>query len=478
MKRGVYFLFGLLLLDTGYSFVQHAGVALDGDLARIIVPSEEYGKVLSDPFGLRVLFQDEVYPGTNRFFTHWLIARYFQKAPALLQRVADPIDSVYLSCALAKTGIQLLLIYLLAVYVSGKGNPLSRELVAAAFLIAPLFQTFGFNRSMGIIDISVTYVFFYALPLGLLLVFFLPFFQKAYLGKNAIRSRFLFFGLMLLSIILAFSGPLVPGIVLIICPVAVLSPWFSHFKNCPGLPLRKRAWTSVKHIPRPLSVLFVFLSVLCLYSLYIGMNNSENLWQTVPIWERYSRIPKGVLLLLTQHWGLPLLILTVFLNLYWIGKRHAAEEGKRIVRQSKWIGLFALVYIVLLPLGGFRTYRPNIIRYDTIMPITLGVMYIFALSTYFLIKSLSSETRKWYSAGIAALLLFFTVADKPEFGNNACEKNALRKMAGSTEKVVWLEEGCRVLSWKKIIDPGDSALNARLIHYWGITKDNLLYYQK
>ena len=270
MKRGVYFLFGLLLLDTGYSFVQHAGVALDGDLAKYIVPSEEYGKVLADPFGLRVLFQDEVYPGTNRFFTHWVIARYFQKAPALLQRVADPIDSVYLSCALAKTGIQLLLIYLLAVYVSGKGNPLSRELVAAAILIALLFQTFGFNRSMGIIDISVTYVFFYALPLGLLLVFFLPFFQKAYLGKKALRSRFLIFGLMLLSIILAFSGPLVPGIVLIICPVAVLAHWFAHLQKLPGPSLAAKGLDLSKAIFPGRFPFFLFFLVFCACIHYIS----------------------------------------------------------------------------------------------------------------------------------------------------------------------------------------------------------------
>lgn len=60
-----------LLLDLSYSFVQHLSMPLDGDMAGGIVPSDEVKQVLSDPFGVSVIFKNAVYPNPNRFFAHW-----------------------------------------------------------------------------------------------------------------------------------------------------------------------------------------------------------------------------------------------------------------------------------------------------------------------------------------------------------------------------------------------------------------------
>ena len=115
MKRIVYILFVLFLLsDIVFSFIQHFHVSLDGDMASIIMPSKAYQAVLDDPFGMNVLFNDSVYPATNRFFAHWFMSGYFKTVPVLLQHITNPIDSIYLSCAIAKTGIQFLIIFLLA----------------------------------------------------------------------------------------------------------------------------------------------------------------------------------------------------------------------------------------------------------------------------------------------------------------------------------------------------------------------------
>ncbi|MGK0365657.1 MAG: hypothetical protein ACI85O_002723 [Saprospiraceae bacterium] len=68
-KRIAFILFAILLvLDFGYAFYQFYQIPIDGDLPLIVVPIEHYQKVLTDPFGLSVLLNDEVYAAPNRFF--------------------------------------------------------------------------------------------------------------------------------------------------------------------------------------------------------------------------------------------------------------------------------------------------------------------------------------------------------------------------------------------------------------------------
>jgi hypothetical protein len=143
---------------------------------------------------LILLLEGERYAAPNRFFAHWTMAHYFRHVPLALQSFLSPIDSVYAAAALAKTAIQLLLIWLLA-----------------AAVITPLFQTFGYNGLMGVIDKSVTFTFFFALPMGLLLLFFLPFYKKMRMPA-AMQAGWAF-----LALFLALNGPLVPGVVLVAC---------------------------------------------------------------------------------------------------------------------------------------------------------------------------------------------------------------------------------------------------------------------
>lgn len=146
----------LLLLDLVYSFYQHYHMPLDGDMSEIILPTptKGYYQVLQDPFGLQVLFEGETYANPNRFFAHWVASTYFKYVPKVLQQFVEPIESIYLSSAIAKIIIQLLIIYLLAVFISNTWNLRKVELLIAAILITPLFQTSGFSRTIGIIDRS------------------------------------------------------------------------------------------------------------------------------------------------------------------------------------------------------------------------------------------------------------------------------------------------------------------------------------
>ncbi|GAB2456929.1 hypothetical protein GCM10011375_05230 [Hymenobacter qilianensis] len=79
-----------------------------------MLPSFWYSQVLQDPFGWAVIAKNEVYAGPNRYFAHAAMVGYLKSVPLWLQRSIDPISSVYLACALFKTAVQGLLLYLLA----------------------------------------------------------------------------------------------------------------------------------------------------------------------------------------------------------------------------------------------------------------------------------------------------------------------------------------------------------------------------
>ncbi|MBK6642006.1 MAG: hypothetical protein IPG39_12665 [Bacteroidetes bacterium] len=140
-KRVAYFIFLLLLLtDTTYSFLQFMGQPLDGDMAWCLVPANEAKKIFENPLGVKAILYNETYANPNRFFCHWTYREYLISMPLMLQKFADPITSVYLACALSKTVIQLLIIFLSAIAISGTVNMLKVDFMMTAALITPLFR--------------------------------------------------------------------------------------------------------------------------------------------------------------------------------------------------------------------------------------------------------------------------------------------------------------------------------------------------
>lgn len=430
-------------------------------MAPIILPAEWYSRVLQDPFGLSAVFGGEKYGAPNRFFVHWFMSAYFKNVPAFLQNFINPIASVYLSCALLKAVVQVLIGWMLAAYVSGTAKPARRGFLLAAILIFPLFQNADYRGTMGVIDGSVTYTCFYALPLGLLLLFFWPFVRAFRSGQRLQLPLFQKIMLAALAVVLALSGPLVAPVVLMVC---LLIGWsglgqFSKIANTNFLPL-------------------VFFGVLCIYSLYLGTFNVEGEAATVPIWERYARLPEGIFNQISLRLGLPLLLGLVAINAVFL-KKQKSEDATRILKILKWLALFCLLFILLLPLGGYREYRPNIIRRDTILPVLLCLMFCFCLTTSFLLKNLPQKFRKWYAAVIVLVLAIYTAADiNPKiFTQNQCERDALKQIAASSDKVVKLDADCTVLAWHKITAPEASEWNAHLLQIWGVTEEVKLYFQ-
>ena len=206
----------VVLLDLWYSGTQHYRQVIDGDLARIILPDEGHSPVLHDPFGLGVLLHQQAYVGPNRFFAHASLYAYMRTMPGWLQAFVSPISSIYLACALFKTALQAVLLGLLAAYASqasGADQRWGRTFWLAAALLMPLFQTAGYQGQMGIIDRSITYAFFYAFPLTLLLALLWPFF-RAWSDMQPFRMGWFRLTLLLgLVIYLSLHGPIIAGVV-------------------------------------------------------------------------------------------------------------------------------------------------------------------------------------------------------------------------------------------------------------------------
>lgn len=476
MNRYLKILFVVFLFaDISFSFFQHLQVPLDGDMPGIIVPSQSYSAVLEDPFGVEVLVSDSVYPATNRFFAHWTMRSYFQVAPHIIQNFTDPINSIYVATALYKTLIQVFLLIILSMYVSGKTNLLHRDFLFSAILISPLFQTFGYHGIMGIIDQCVTYAHFYALAVGLILLFFLPFYLQLY-GKTGNKLSLLStFMLVIGSVVIAFNGPLNPGIVPIVAFFILYNYWKRNLSLFRDKPFISKSISALTAIPKSYSIILIFATVVCLYSYYIGRSNSESLWSTISLWERYAKLPAGFYYQMTSKIGPLLLLVMSIVNIIILKKMKA--DNSRLYQLLIWIGIFALIYTLLLPMGGYRDYRPNIIRRDTYLPVLLSLIFMYAITTLTVIKQLKHKKYFYYIPAALCWLIFIN-ADIKIKRSNDCERYALTQLVESPNDVVALSNECTIIAWENYSDSTMSELRVELLKQWGVLKEDKQFYQK
>lgn len=469
------FLITLLLIDIGYSFIQFYNIPFDGDMSRCIVPANEEKSILENPLGIKIFTDNVTYPNPNRFFCHWSFSEYFNNVPLFLQNFTSPINSAYLSCALAKIIIQVIIIFLLSLLITG--GFLKFDFLVAAFLITPLFQTNGYRTYMGIIDPSTTYTFFYALSMILIIIYFMPLYLKYIHGFKLKKMTYLKYLWIPLALISSLSGPLNPGVSLVISLLIFIYFFSNNFSKSEVKDIFSKIRQAIKSISKEVLFYLLPLCLFSLYSLFLGRFNSENISNELTLTEIYLRLPIGIYYLFTQKLGFPILFLILIINTLIIHYKVKNSEGKKILKMFKWIGFFALIYILLLPLGGYRSYRPNIIRYDTFMPITLGLIFIYAKMSIFILKYLSNKLKYWYVSLLILVVFIFTNADKPCFNQNVCERNSINQIANSKEKIVEINDNCKVLSWEIIKYPKDSELNTKLLKKWKIIDDDKLYYQ-
>lgn len=113
----------------------------------------------------------------------------------------------------------------------------------------------------------------------------------------------------------------------------------------------------------------------------------DTMWSDgITLGERYAMLPKGFMnMFVSGNGGFGLLFVLTTANYPII--RHISDiEGKPMLSLFHWILLFSAIYIILLPFGGYRPYRPLIIRYDSALPVSCLFIFYYVHSSVFLLK--------------------------------------------------------------------------------------------
>ena len=281
---------------------------------------------------------------------------------------------------------------------------------------------------------------------------------------------------LIAAVALPLSGPLIPGIVLIVC-LLVFAYYFQNLYQEAGISLPIKMVQAFLKIPRSIYIFLIPIAIVSLYSLFLGKFDSNFQGDEISVSERFLKLPLGIYYQITQSLGVPLLLLIIAVNVFLIRRFTHTNNGKKIVGTLQWIGLFALIYLVLLPLGGYRTYRPNILRYDTFIPITIVLIYFYGNSTYFLINNLQGRSLKYYGIFLFALFAVYMNSDRIETEKYRFERQCIENLAKSPSVVTKLPATFNVMSWSPLTDPIQSESNATMLKFWNITKEKKLYYQ-
>lgn len=475
-KLLVLFLILFLIGDLTYSFLEYYYTPIDGDLTSGVAFNEHIQKIFDDPFGFKMLFSGDNHINPNRFFSHIFQKEYMQEVPLWLQNFTDPITSVYFSCALLKMFVHLLFLFILSGLISGTYNILKKSFLVVAALLIPFIQVNGYWGHMGINDRATTYVFFFALPLVLLFAFLTSIYRITYLKIIPKPGLPMFILSLITAVVLPLSGPLVPGVVLIVC-LMVFVHYFQNLSLETGLSFSEKMVKVFLETLRSVYIFLIPIAVVSLYSLFLGRFDSNFQEFKIPLSERYLTLPLGIYYQITQSLGVPLLLLIVAINVFLIKKFTRTNDGEKIVGTLRWIGLFALIYLLLLPLGGYRPYRPNILRYDTFIPITIALIYFYGNSTYFLINNLPGRNLKHYGIFLFLLFAIYMNSDRIETEKYRFERQCIENLAKSPTEVTKLPATFNVMSWYPLTDPKQSESNATMLKFWNITKEKKVYYQ-
>ncbi len=450
-----------LLFDILFSAYHYYHLNLDGDLPKLAVPILWYEDVLNDPFGLKAVTQDVSYGGAGRYMCHQLSVlwcEYVFRAIHLL--VKNPIVCVYLTTSCLATCIHLGFIWLMKQFV----EVTTKLNLFAVLLVCCLTTVFiKYNKyydAIGIIDRSASYAIFYALPLLLLAWFFLPFYKGYHTGQINF-SIFQHVRHALLALFLAFSSPLTqPLVFLIVC-------WLIFFylvqNNKSDLKLLLLNKTFLIHVS--------ILLLLSVYAFYVSKFNSErNL--SMPLTERYYLLLKGMYYLLTLSKAFFFIGILTSINIYFLFNNRKVLEFRKKLYLLIPLACVALSYLFLLPLGGYRSYRPYIVRYDTFLPITFFIAFFLVSTSIFIFTKLDKVFLKIaYGLTLILFIGIFTAMDiNPEKSVNACQKKSLYFLHQHKDTVLTIPRECPLGTWstQDFDDEQTQIMLTKLFRKWEI----------
>ena len=477
------FLFAFILFDLSHSFRQYRAHTLDGDIAESVIPYPDIQKTFDDPIGIKTIINNDKHLGPNRFFAHYFLHITFKKGTLFLQNYFEPIESVYLTAAISKLIIQIAILLLLTTIVAGSFNIFSLKFMITAAVITPFFLTNGYGlvRQIGIIDTSVTYTFFYALPLVFLLLYYLPIFFELLHDKIVKMNGWMIVLWIIFAIISCFSCPINPPAIAIINSILFFSLFIKAWQSNKNYSFQSRIFISLKKISRRMCLFLVPITILALYSTFLGTYNNAFSSIQLPLKQLYSILPHGIWKTFTSQ-GYFILCFLLIINYLIVSLKYSNEtQYKRVRGLYQFLIIFSFIYILLLPFGGYRSCRPLLLRYDTLLHITILSIITISYTIFFISKQLIKE--KWsvlkiaYFTVILMVLTYLVIKDEI-YVYNDCEKASLHIIANSEEDVVALEHNCAVVSWVPIHNPEETSWFKydELLYLWNITDKPKPYY--
>jgi hypothetical protein len=470
-----YLILLIILLDVVYTFKQNYGKPIDGDLVSIVLPTKNYARVLEDPFGISVLLKHEKHSGSNRYFCHEAMHIWFKDVEHVVAFFfKDKTTALYVTSALFNTLVYLFFIVLFAAYASMKVAFKSKEFLVSMLIALPFMQINGFD-SIALIDGAVTYTFFYGLALCVLLLYFFPFYIY-FISKKTFSFPFIKHAIwILLAVYISFGGTLNQPLILYASAFFTGLFLLKNISQNKQKAIFKSVKVAVAEIPTFIKIHLSFLIILCLYSYYIGMFNDENPMEMPSLYERYLLLLKGIGIHFTINIPYLLFLILLAANYIVLKKISINKQESAVLKFSKYIVLFSIIYIAILPLGGYRNYRPFIIRYDIMSPINILIIFYAIFTSWLIVKY---NFNKKYAAFLGVLLFIFIISDKPDFHNNKCQKQKLRVFSTTNEDTIRIDKACMFFQWNTDRNDYNSPSISKMIYEWKISEKPVYFIQE
>jgi hypothetical protein len=476
-----------ILADLWHTGLWFSRMQVDPDLSRVAGPTKSYAHVLHDPFGFAGLQTGLRYPGAGRFMAHVTTKAWADHALGWMHVVvSDPVRSLYLALALTAVLVHLGLLVVGCGYLRVYQPMTPTSTIFAAFGLSLLVQLAEQRFYVGIIDHSMSYTFAYAIPLLALAGFFLPVYRSL-LHTDYVPSRFATAALAPVALYLAFSGPLVQPVVALIGVLFVgaqairRNRLLVHRRLVPGL---------------------VLLAVSSAWGMYVSQFNSESA-TSVTVRTRYSLLRHGLFEVLVRPSSPWPLLLAALIFLYRFVSRSSPDPVRLLLRKHMLVGVgFSVAWLTLLPLGGYRNYRPFILSSVTLLPITLIAVYLFVLFLRLALSKASLGIKQdgcvapdraealsqigsgplgrslgtALTFGCPAIVLVLLSVGKlmPAPPNNACQRSTFEQLHHETGAVLLIPRSCPILTETvgALDDPDYQQAITALLRRWHIIETN------
>lgn len=452
----------LIIADIDYSYRQHEHKPIDGDLTLIVAPTKYYSTVLQEPFGVKAITTHEKYAATNRYFSHAMMVFYYKKVYRVFAPlVTNKTKFIYVFTGIFKTLLQILAVFLLCIYALKNSNVKRISFLLLFLFLSAFMQTNGYAGSIGIVDQSITYVFFYGLPLCLLMIYFIPFLVFKIEQKSTIFKSIFLVVWSLFALMISFTGSLIAPVGVLISVSILLFLFMDVYKSTTPSNVITRIKSTIQSLPWLTVSCLLFFILISFYSQYVGTFNIEN-GDPTTLSFRYTRLFEGLKTYFVKDLSFLLMTIVLVANFLIIKKK-----DKQIRIELKVILFLSVVYILLLPLGGYRPYRPNIIRSDTFMPVSLALLYLIGRTTY--LASTVVKNKVSFYVFLSTIFFFFMYADKPHFTDNDCQYERVLELKNATSKEVIFDSKCPLMNWGPIYDTSCTMSVSRMLYYWQIT---------